>query len=186
MSRMEFLGKEFSSYRRLLMKVVSTIVPAKDVEDVVQDTFIRACQADYEIYQPKPFLMKIARNLALDHIKRAEHRLCDSLHHEEGETAELTLNNMMTDDQTLNEVVSERRFGNFCEAVKTLPPQCKRAFVLKKVYGYTQKEIADEMDISESAVEKHIANGLKRSRKFIRDLENMASIERSSEEVASE
>ena len=186
MSSIEFLGKEFSTYRRLLMKVVSTVVPAKDVEDVVQDTFIRACQADYEIYQPKPFLMKIARNLALDHIKRAEHRLCDSLHNEDGEITDLTFENFMTDDQTLNEVVSERRFGNFCDAVKTLPPQCKRAFVLKKVYGYSQKEISEEMGISESAVEKHIANGLKRCRKYIQDLETHTSTIHSSEEVVSE
>lgn len=186
MSSLEFLGKEFSSYRRLLMKVVSTVVPAKDVEDVVQDTFIRACQADYEIYQPKPFLMKIARNLALDHIKRAEHRLCDSLHNEDGEISEFTIDAFMTDDQTLNEVVSERRFGQFCDAVKTLPPQCKKAFVLKKVYGYTQKEISEEMGISESAVEKHIANGLKRSRQYIKELETKASSMTSPEEVTGE
>jgi DNA-binding NarL/FixJ family response regulator len=30
------------------------------------------------------------------------------------------------------------------------------------VYGYTQKEIAKELDISESTVEKHIAVGFKR------------------------
>jgi DNA-binding CsgD family transcriptional regulator len=34
--------------------------------------------------------------------------------------------------------------------------------VLKKVYGYSQKEIALSLSISENTVEKHIATGIKR------------------------
>src|SRR5690606_20794216 len=40
--------------------------------------------------------------------------------------------------------------------------QCRKAFVLRKVYGYSQKEIADSLGISENTVEKHIATGIKR------------------------
>ena len=45
--------------------------------------------------------------------------------------------------------------------------QCRRAFVLKKVYGYSQREIAQELELSESTVEKHIANGVKRCTYFM-------------------
>jgi len=44
--------------------------------------------------------------------------------------------------------------------VRSLPLQCRRAFVLKKVYGYSYSEIAQKLQISEKTVEKHISKGL--------------------------
>ncbi len=40
------------------------------------------------------------------------------------------------------------------------PTQCRRVFVLKKIYGLSQEEIAAELGIAQSTVEKHIAKGL--------------------------
>jgi len=37
-----------------------------------------------------------------------------------------------------------------------LSSQCRRVFTLRKVYGYSQKEIAHRLSIPESAVEKHL------------------------------
>jgi len=45
------------------------------------------------------------------------------------------------------------------EAVGSLPEQCRRVFVLKKVYGLSQEEVAARVGIAESTVEKHIAKG---------------------------
>ena len=56
---------------------------------------------------------------------------------------------------------SDERFAQFCEAARRLPLQCRRAFVLKKVYGHTQLEIADIMGISQKTVETHIRTGMK-------------------------
>ena len=39
--------------------------------------------------------------------------------------------------------------------------------MLKKVYGYSQREIARELGLSESTVEKHIAQGIKRCTYFM-------------------
>ncbi len=54
----------------------------------------------------------------------------------------------------------QERFLLLCRAVRELPVQCRRAFVLKKVYGMSRKEIADYMGLSESTVQKHIAKGM--------------------------
>ena len=37
-----------------------------------------------------------------------------------------------------------------------LPSQCRQVFTLRKVYGYSQKEIATRLSIPESTVEKHL------------------------------
>jgi len=58
-----------------------------------------------------------------------------------------------------SEVDSQERFLHFCRAVRALPLQCRRAFILKKVYGLSQREIAAYLEISESTVEKHVARG---------------------------
>jgi RNA polymerase sigma-70 factor (ECF subfamily) len=72
------------------------------------------------------------------------------------------------EDETFHNNATQQEFKLFCDAVRALPKQCRRAFVLKKVYGYSLKEIAQELEISEKTVEKHIAEGIKRCTLFMR------------------
>ena len=78
-------------------------------------------------------------------------------------------------DETYQHVAAGEEFSNFCEAVRILPVQCRKVFVLKKVYGYSQREIAIELEISESTVEKHIALGMKRCINFMNKLSLLES-----------
>lgn len=156
----------FISLRSSLARSVRGIVPPREVEDIVQETYVRACRAAHrsEIRAPRSFLYRTARNLALDHVKRAETRLASSSFEESG--AESGLQHNLT-DETFERVSTDEEFARFCQAVRHLPVRIRRAFVLKKVYGYTQREIAAEMGLSESTVEKHIAQGIRRCRRFI-------------------
>ena len=70
---------------------------------------------------------------------------------------------------TYTQVVSDEEFVMFCEAVRELPKQCRRAFILKKVYGYTLKEIMAEMGVGQPTVETHIVNGTKKCVQYLRD-----------------
>ena len=156
----------YLSLRGRLGRAVTSIVPPDDVEDIVQETYVRACKASSvsELRSPRSYMLKTARNLALDHVKRAEYRLADSLKDDdEGDhVAEL-----VTARDTLEQVCSDEDFVIFCGAVRALPLQCRRAFVLKKVYGYTQREVAEEMQISEKTVEGHIAIGITRCKRVV-------------------
>lgn len=42
------------------------------------------------------------------------------------------------------------------KAVQKLPERCRQVFTLRKVYGYSQKEIAARMNISENTVEQQL------------------------------
>ena len=143
--------RTFQSLRGALARSVSGIVPPKEVEDIVQETYVRACQTERKttINTPRSFLLKTARHLALDHVKRAETRL--SLHLEDDDEAPQPGRDMLL-DETFDEVASNEEFALFCEAVRHLPVQCRRAFVLKKVYGYSRREIAEIMGIAENTV----------------------------------
>jgi RNA polymerase sigma factor (sigma-70 family) len=151
----------FMAAKANVARMVSRMVPPKEIEDIVQETYVRICQLDNHdaITKTNAFIMKTARNLALDYIKKAETRLTDGIESEEQYDAN-----------------GHSEFANFCEGVRRLPVQCRRVFVLKKVYGYSQKEIAKELSISESTVEKHIADGLKRCATFMLLQESEASV----------
>jgi len=167
MSDKENISAVFVTLRRHLARAVSRIVPPRDIEDVVQETYVRVCQVEQPetIRHPRSFLYTIACNIALDHAKRAESRLSDSLDAEPDANQHFAT--ARSGDETYDQVAARQEFEFFCEAVRQLPVQCRRAFVLRKVYGYTQKEIAEALDLSESTVEKHIAYGIKRCGYFM-------------------
>lgn len=155
------LGAIYLSFRNALARAISHIVPPRDIDDIVQETYVRVCQVEQkeDIKYPRSFLFKTAKNLALDYVKSAGNRLNQSLEDEDQPGA---VSGEEGYNETYRAVAAKEEFALFCEAVRCLPVQCRRAFILKKVYGFSQKEIADYMNISESTVEKHIENGMKR------------------------
>ena len=61
----------YMSARGSMAKMLSRLVPPKEVDDILQDTYVRLCQAKSteHIKEPKSFLFKTAKNLAYDHLK---------------------------------------------------------------------------------------------------------------------
>ena len=156
--------------RGRIARLVMGIVPPKEVEDIVQETYVRMCQFENKdaIREPHSFIFRTARNLALDHVKRAESRLTAGT----DAIDELPAAGFLSSpeiDATYAQVASDEEFLLFCEAVRELPKQCRRAFVLKKVYGYTLKEIVAEMGVGQPTVETHIVNGTKKCVQYLRN-----------------
>ena len=48
-----------------------------------------------------------------------------------------------------------------------LPDVCRRVFVLRRVYGFSQREIAEYLGISIKTVEAHLAKGMVRCTDFM-------------------
>ncbi|MGK0376110.1 MAG: RNA polymerase sigma-70 factor (ECF subfamily) [Arenicella sp.] len=158
---------EFLKYRRVISSLLSKIRPSasyQDIEDILQDTYINTYQSSLkqEIRFPKAFMVKTAIRLANRQISVAQRMDCDV---DIEQRPNQSLSYYDASDfcsQTEDEVFSRKDFSFLCEAVNELPEQCSRVFVLKKVYGLSQREIAEKLDISESTVEKHVAKGLRR------------------------
>lgn len=155
------LGKVFESIRNRLSRSVANIVPPDEIEDVVQETYVRVCKFDEEndISYPQTFMFRTAKNIALDHVKRAESVLTDYAEDESDYKVDQLKG---WDDEPYQRVASNNEFELFCKAVRTLPRKCRRVFVLKKVYGYSQQEIARRLNMPESTVRSHVANGVLR------------------------
>lgn len=154
-----------------IRRFVSRIVLPDDVEDIVQETFVKSYEADLkqDIKYTHSYMLKTAKNLALNHIAKWDNKHSDSL--DTSDDYQQSLKSMQLED----EVTSKERFLLFCRATEQLSQPVRKCFILKKVYGMSQKEIAAQMNLSESTVEKHIAKGLLKSMQYMQQQENVSA-----------
>ncbi len=161
---MSELEQLYLSMRHGIRSVVAQIVSPDDVEDIVQETYIRLRRvvAAGEIRHPRSYLYQTARNLALDSIKRADNALTvswdEGAHHTPADGASVG-----------DSIDSRASFEHFCDSVERLPDKARHVFVMKKVYGFSQREIATDLGISESTVEKHVSLGARRCARYMRE-----------------
>lgn len=142
------------------------LMRSQDVDDVAQETFLRAfaAEAKHNVLAPRAFLYRVAKNLALNERARAVNTITDSLENSNG------ADSVGAEDQPTGEEIvhSQQKMALFAEAVSLLPPQCRRVFLLRKVHGLSQTDIARRLGISAGTVEKHISVGLLRCRDHLR------------------
>jgi len=167
----EHIANEFLKYRRVISSLLSKIRPQatqQDIEDILQDTYINTYQSSLkqEIRFPKAFMVKTAIRLANRSIKLGQRVVSDENIESCSDESLMFYNASEFSSQTEKDVLNREGFGVLCEAVNELPGQCRRVFVLKKVYGLSQREIAKTLSISESTVEKHVAKGLLRTMEY--------------------
>ena len=91
----------------------------------------------------------------------------------------------MTSQNFEDEFESKERFLVFVQATNQLATAVRKCFILKKVYGLSQKEIAKYLHISESTVEKHVAKGLFKCSLYMEQNDNNQSHLNSVEELPS-
>lgn len=153
------MGAIYKDLRASLMRFASRYFRRpQEVEDVVQEAFVKVIEAQRrrEIREPRSYLYKTARNLAISKLRSGHHRLTDTV----GELLpELELLQTPTMEQQFE---SRQRFDVFCRAVRRLPTQGQRVYILRRVYGYTQKETAEYLGITVKTVEAHQAKAMVR------------------------
>lgn len=156
--------KMFQKNESLLRKFLRRFTSNRhDIEDICQETILRAIEAEKSrtIEEPRAFLFGVAKNVVRKQLDKQSRALVDFI--EDFTPEEYISNEPLTED-----ILDERqKMLWFAEAVTTLPGQCQRVFMMKKVHGYSHKEIAGRLHISISTVEKHVATGLKRCNDYL-------------------
>src|SRR5689334_10991961 len=102
----------------------------EDIEDLIQETYLRIYGIrDYSaVESPKALLLRIAHNLAIERARSRSTQATDAV-------ADFEELDVYSEEPPLDEALdARRRFEAFCAAVDSLPPVCRRAFVLRKVY----------------------------------------------------
>lgn len=149
---------QFNTSQLSLRNFISRyVISSHDIEDVTQETFLRAYKAEKEkeIEHPKAFLFRIAKNLVLSEFSRKANKVTDYI--EDYENTDDILNG----ENLESNVMAQQKLGIYCEAVASLPKQCRKVVIMKKVYGMQNKEIARRLELSVSTVEKHLTKGIR-------------------------
>jgi len=135
-------------------------------DDLAQEAFLRAFAAEPGrlIVSPKAFLFKVARNLALNELARQSSAATEPLGDFEGQEVLEDSSQAAVDDA----VDGRERIRMLAAAIAALPPQCANVFILRKMQGLSQKEIAARLNISVRTVENHVALGLVRCKAYLR------------------
>lgn len=134
-----------------------------EAEDLVQELYLKLQTVDPNtpIANPAALLFRMGANLLHDRV-RGERRARERDRVWLYSTHMLVGEEEVVDEPPADEVAASReRLRRLADVVKTMPPQMRRAFQLHKLDGLTHAETAVAMDISTSAVEKHISGALK-------------------------
>ena len=135
-------------------------------DDLAQEAFLRAFAAESgrPIVSHKAFLFKVAKNLALNELAKQSSAATEPLGDFEGQEVLEDSSQAAVDDV----VDGRERIRVLARAIAALPPQCAKVFILRKMQGLSQKEIALRLNISVRTVENHVALGLSRCRAYMR------------------
>ena len=147
----------FLEHNGFLRKFLAGFLPVQqDIEDVAQETYLRAYIAEQRecIEQPKAFLFRIAKNLALTRLSKKSKQITDYI---EEAGSKVVIEIAVGIDQELE---AQQCLGLYCEAVAFLPEKCRQVFLFRKVHGLAHKEIAERMELSISSVEKYLRQGI--------------------------
>lgn len=135
----------------------------QDIEDVAQEAYLKAYAAErqQDIEHPKAFLFTIAKNIAINELKRKAVQVTDYI--DDCKTLPVEQGAVTLED----EIDAQQSLGIYCEAVAALPERCRQVYLLRRVQGLKQQEIADTLGISLRMVEKHLQKGALSCRAFI-------------------
>ena len=150
---------------RLLRFLTSRTGDAAEAEDVVQEIWLHIARSETgPIANPLAYLHRVGMNIVLDRVRarrrreRREQGWSDAVIDMAGGEA--------VDESPSPYAVAEgqQRIRALATAIDQLPPGAARVFRRHKLDGLSHAEVADELGISRSAVEKHIAVALRHLR----------------------
>lgn len=134
-----------------------------DVEDVVQDSYLRVwkARAAQPILSAKAFLFKVARHLALDTIRRARRSPIEAV-------SDLSQLGVIDDKLDAAALASLReKIEALTDAVAALPERRRTIVILRKFKCLSQTEVAAQLGVTERTVENQLYRGIRQCEEFL-------------------
>lgn len=156
----------FHQYHATLFRFIVYRMHDEDLaEDIVQETFLRVWKNRATLDPKKSFfslIAKIGTNLCYDHYRYQEVRI---RHKDTVPKTEQSDYDDPQKSQELNELQDEiNRIVN-----DHLPEKCREIFILSRLEGLANKEIAAILDLSKRTVENQLYRALKILKKHLKN-----------------
>lgn len=155
--RAQWLAANVLPHERALRAWLGPRAAGGEVDDIVQETYaiLAALPSVAQIHNVRAYMFQVAQTVVLQRLRRAAIVRIDAVE----EIEALRISN---DEPSPEQLVSDRQeLRQVAMLIAALPPKCREAFLLRKVDGLSQREIAQRMGVSEGTVEKHIAKGVR-------------------------
>ncbi|VUD56389.1 putative RNA polymerase sigma factor FecI [Thalassocella blandensis] len=153
MNKSSFIKTMFVKYQSDLKRFVTLkFGDVDEAEDIVQDAFHNFLRTDTPetLENPRAYLYQTAHNLALNRIrKRKHHESYIAIDHNEEESR-----------SPERITAGEKDLLSVQRSLTNLPPKCHKAFVMSRVDGKSYHDIADELGVSVSSVEKYMMRAM--------------------------
>jgi RNA polymerase sigma-70 factor (ECF subfamily) len=128
---------------------------AQDAEDCLQDLWLKlATLGSGPVADPAPYLFRMADNLAIDRLRSNQRRV----HRDDAWQAARQTYPPEADDQPSieRELIGRERLARMEQALNRLPERTSTIFRRFRIDGVPQKQIARELGITVSGIEKHL------------------------------
>ncbi|UIJ43521.1 RNA polymerase sigma factor [Sphingomonas cannabina] len=164
----EWVGREILPHERDLRRWLQRrLVDAGDVEDVVQECYCRLAQLRdvSHVTMPRAYLFTMARNLVQRQRKRARVVRLEAMADPVDEQWEIEL---LSPERI---AAARQELGRVQAALATVSERARRIFLMRKVEGLSQKEIAQTLGVTEAVVENEASRSLRAILKLLTEPE---------------
>lgn len=151
-------------YPGLVMYASQFTLNVADAEEIVQDFFVRFWEKHSHLFpcdSLKNYFFSSVKNGSLDFLKhqKIEKKYID-------EMIELSKNHLAYDSDLF---VSSELQEKLKKGIELLPEKCREIFMMSRIHGLKNDEIATELNISKRTVETQISKALKVLRVELKD-----------------
>ncbi|MGI6574207.1 MAG: RNA polymerase sigma-70 factor [Fermentimonas sp.] len=168
----QFEEAYISYYSRMKRFAQEYVIREEDAENIVHDIFVELWEKKLEFISHvnlNGYLFVILKNRCIDFLRRkiTEQRAMSKMQEEYLLTLKLQLESLeVLDNKLLSEPDIETIIQN---AIDSLPEKCRQIFVMNKIEGKKQKQIARELNISVNSVESQMAIAYKKLKVALKD-----------------
>jgi RNA polymerase sigma factor (sigma-70 family) len=146
--------REILVHEGALLRYLYRVWPKRnEITDLRQETYARVFESatTSRPLTPRAFLFATARNLMTDRLRRERVVSIEAV----GDIEEL---NVLIDEITPEQrTIARQELKRLAAAFDRLPSRCREVIWLRRVQEMSQREVAAELHITESAVEKNIS-----------------------------
>lgn len=151
-------------YPGLVLFATQYVMYKEDAEEIVEDFFIRVWQKKQQINQAdslKPYFFTSIKNSSLNFLYKKKNK--DNLIQK---MIQLSQNNLLYQPDVF--VISDLQEA-IRKAIGSLPPKCREVFILCRINGLKNEDVAVKLNLSKRTVETHVSNALKQLRIELKD-----------------
>ena len=171
-NRIEFENIYVVHYSRMKRFAQEYVIREEDAENIVQDVFLDLWEQNFLLLTHTnlfAYLFTTLKNRCIDFLrhKTIVQNTAQKLQDDYTKALQMKFQSLEAfDEQLFSEPDIETVIQN---AIESLPERCREIFVLNKIEGKKQKDIAQELNISINTVENQMAIAYKKLKEILKD-----------------